>query len=278
VEEVTKPHRPGSSPTVATKDYEDFVLRILRRDLAGYVAIPTGPAEVATGPGEPFASPFGGDELEELRVLRGCGSRDLDPQKKTVRSTRLELGQRLFEKVFSGKIRRLWDKSLEGSQKDGRRLRLRLVLESPELWDWPWEYLRDPDAADFLVLSPDISIVRSPEVPRPVPALRARLPLRILVVIAQPSGSAELDSAREWQELKRSLEDLEAAGDVELSRVDSVSLATLRSDLEKPIHVLHFIGHGGFDQDREQAFLEFETRNGEPHRVTGADLARLLRR
>ena len=81
------------------KDYEDFVLRILRKDRADYVAIPTGPAEAATGPGEPFASPFGEDEIEELRVLRGCGSRELDPPKKAVRSTRLELGQRLFEKV-----------------------------------------------------------------------------------------------------------------------------------------------------------------------------------
>jgi hypothetical protein len=261
---------------VEKTDYEDFVLRI-RKDPNGYVATPSGPAEVGTGPGEPFASPFQDREIEELRVFRGSGSRDLDLPERTARSRVAELGRKLFETVFSEKVRRLWDASLSRARSEKRGLRLRLILESPELWDWPWEYLRDPDT-DFLIFSPDISIVRCPEVPSPVSAHRIKLPLRVLVVIAQPSGSADLDSEREWKDLKKNMASLEDSGRVKLRRLPAASLAALRSGLEKPVHVLHFIGHGGFDRSLEQAFLQFETRDGEPHPVTGMDLARILRR
>lgn len=263
-----------SSPTVEKKGYVDFVLRI-RKDPKGYVAIPTCPAETGPGPGEPFDSPFQDGDLDELRAFRGSSFRDLDLPKQKVRSK--ALGERLFATVFSRDVWRFWDSSLDRALNAGHGLRLRLILESPELWDWPWEYLREP-GEDFLILSRDISIVRCPEVPRPVVALGVKLPLRVLVVIAEPSGSQELDSDHEWKELRENLAGLVRSGQVVLSRVVSSSLATLRKSLQKPVHVLHFIGHGGFDHSREQAFLQFEKRDGEPDRVTGIDLARVLRR
>ena len=265
-----------SSPFVEKKDYEDFVLRI-RKDPAGYVATPSGPAEVGTGPGEPFASPFRDDELEELRKYRGTDFRDLELIKKSARSRVSDLGRGLFDSVFFGTVRRCWDRSLDQARLAGHGLRLRLILESPELWDWPWEYLRDSET-DFLILAPDISIVRSPEILPPVFIRPAELPLRVLVVIAQPSGSADLDSELEWQELKMNLARLKNSRRVEISRVNFASLASRRLALEKPVHVLHFIGHGGFDQSLDQAFLQFEKRDGEPDPVTGVDLARVLRR
>lgn len=256
------------------KDYEDFVLRI-RRDREGYLAIPSSPSEEGTG--EPFASPFEEGEIEDLRVFRGCGSRDLDPPKKTARSRAREVGQRLFERVFSGSVWKLWVSALAGARHAGHGLRLRLILESPELWEWPWEYLREP-GHDFLIFSRDISIARSPGISEIVPPLQIKLPLRVLVVIAKPGGSADLDSEAELRELKKSLEGLERSGHVKLTQVESASLATLRQDLDTPIHVLHFIGHGGFDQSLEQAFLQFEKPDGEPDLVTGVDLARILGR
>lgn len=257
------------------KEYDDFVLRIIRKEPEGYVAIPSGPAEAATG--EPFASPFGEGEIEELRAVRGSGSRDLESPQKPVRSTVEDLGERLFATILSGSVWKLWVGALAAASHAGRGLRLRLILESPELWEWPWEYLRDPNG-DFLIFSRDISIVRSPGISEIAPPLQVKLPLRVLVVSAQPRGSGDLDSEGELQELKRSLADLELSRRVELIRVESASLATLWQNLEKPIHVLHFIGHGGFDRNLEEAFLQFETPDGEPDPVTGVDLARVLGR
>lgn len=258
------------------KDYEDFVLRI-RKDPAGYVATPTSRAEVGPGSGEPFAGPFREGDLDELRAFRGSGSRDLDSPKKASQSGASELGQRLYETVFVGKIRRFWDTSLDRAQLRGHGLRLRLILESPELWEWPWEYLREPDE-DFLILSPKVSIVRCPEVHRVIPTLPIKRPLRIVVVIAQPRGSSNLDSELEWQALKGALASLEKSGSIKLQRIDSATRSALRKELAQPVHVLHFIGHGGFDHDRGEAFLQFETPEGEPDPVTGIDLARILRR
>ena len=264
-----------SSPVVARKDYEDFVLRI-RKDSAGYVVSPSCPAGVGPGPGEPFPSPFQEGDLDELRAFREPRFRDLDSAKESARSRASDLGQRLFEAVFSGKGRSFWAESLVRIRHDERRLRLRLIVESPELWDWPWEYLRDPES-DFLILSPDISIVRCPEVRREMTARPIALPLRVVVVIAQPRGSAPLDSNGEWRALEKALAVLVKSGRVELRRIDSASLAALRKELAQPVHVLHFIGHGGFDRNREEAFLSFETLKGEPDPVTGMDLARILR-
>ena len=261
---------------VEKKDYDDFILRI-RTDPAGYVAIPTCPAEVGPGPGEPFESPFQDGELDELRAFRGGGARDLDLPKKPVRSKVEDLGQRLFETVFTGKSRRFWDTSRDRAQLREHGLRLRLILESPELWDWPWEYLREP-GEDFLILSRGVSIARCPEVHRVIPTQPIKLPLRVVVVIAQPRGSTNLDSEQEWQTLKNALASLEKSGSIKLQRVDSATRAALRKELAQPVHVLHFIGHGGFDRDRDEAFLQFETRDGGPDPVTGIDLARTLRR
>jgi len=260
---------------VEKKDYEDFVLRIRKDPAKGYVAIPSSPAEAGTG--EPFASPFGDREIEELREFRGGGSRDLNPPKTIVRSRVKGLGERLFEAIFSGSVLKLWVALRERARNAGTGLRLRLILESPELWEWPWEYLREPDH-DFLIFSRDISIVRSPGISEIIPPLQVKLPLRVLVVISQPGGSDDLDSETEFRELKKNLEGLERSGHVELSRVESASLANLLLDLERPIHILHFIGHGGFDRSLEQAFLQFEKPNGEPDSVTGVDLARVLGR
>jgi len=261
---------------VEQRNYEDFFLRI-RKDSAGYVAIPTSRDEVGPGPGAPFVNPFQESDLDELRTFRGSSVRDLDSPKKTAQSRPPELGQRLFETVFAGKIRRFWERSLDQAHLHKHGLRLRLILESPELWDWPWEYLREPNE-DFLILSRGVSIVRCPEVHRVVPALPIKQPLRVVVVIAQPRGSAELDSEREWQALKNALASLEKSGRVKLDRVDAATRPALRKALAQPVHVLHFIGHGGFDSDRDEAYLQFETREGEPDPVTGIDLARVLRR
>ena len=254
--------------------YKDFDLRI-RKEQERYVATLTSRDEAGSGRGEPFTSPFRDGSLAEIRAFRGCGSRDLVAPKEIPRSTLEDLGRSLFKAVFAGEVQRFWDESRARLQHVGHTLRLRLILECPELWEWPWEYLWDQD---FLILSRDLSIARCPEVRRVVPALPVQKPLRVVVVIAQPRGAVELDSEREWQALKKALAPLEKAKCVKLHRVDSATLTALRDALAEPVHVLHFIGHGGFDPGRDETCLHFETQEGEPRPVSGIELARILRR
>ncbi|MEA2604070.1 MAG: hypothetical protein QOF89_5062 [Acidobacteriota bacterium] len=252
------------------EDYQDFDLRI-RGDGAGYVVSCTSP--VGAGSGAAFANPFQAGYLEEFRARRGSGLRDLDPQVDLVYQKVSDVGVRLFEAVFSGKIRRFWDTSFERARQSRQGLRLRIFCESPELWEWPWEFLCDPDR-DFLIFNRWISIVRCPEVSGRMPPPRSDLPVRIVVAIARPRGDQPLDCEGEWQELERSLAGLERR--IELVRVDPASLTALREKLGSSPHILHFIGHGGFDPEEELGILRLAMQDGEPDPVTGLELVRLL--
>ena len=183
------------------------------------------------------------------------------------------LGSKLFTTIFADKIHSFWDLCLYRAQQEGKGVRLRLRLLVPALWDWPWEYLYDPNR-DFLALMPETPIVRYPELPLEARPLPSKAPIRVLVATAHPKGSQRLEVAREWEELKRSL----AGQVVSLKLLENVSLSELRRTLDKPFHVLHFIGHGAFERDADRGVLLFTKKNGEPDRVTGRELARVLRK
>ena len=71
------------------------------------------------------------------------------------------------------------------------------------------------------------------------------------------------------------------AGAIEIEFLRPPTLKSLRirlANVERPIHVLHFDGHGVFDEEtRKQGILLFETEAGRPDPVIASDLARVLR-
>jgi formylglycine-generating enzyme required for sulfatase activity len=220
-----------------------------------------------------FDSPFEEGALEDVLSRIEVRQRDTRQAQGDHRTTLQNLGSRLFTTVFAGKVRSFWDTSLYQARQERKGVRLQLRLLSPELWDWPWEYLYDPDR-DFLALTPDTSIVRYPEIPLPAHPLPSETPIRVLVATAHPKGSQRLAVAHEWDGLKGSL----TGQAVSLKLLENASLSELRRTLRKPFHVLHFIGHGSFERDANRGVLLFEKKNGEPDRVTGRELARVLRK
>jgi formylglycine-generating enzyme required for sulfatase activity len=220
-----------------------------------------------------FDSPFKTGELEDLLSRLAVRQRDTGSAHLSRRAALQDLGGRLFAAVFADRIHRFWDTCLYRARQEGKGVRLRLRLLSPELWDWPWEYLYDPDR-DFLALIPDTPIVRYPELPLEARPLPSKAPIRVLVATAHPKGSQRLEVGREWEELKRSL----AGQAVSLTLLENTSLSELRNILHKPFHVLHFIGHGSFERDTDRGILLLAKRNGDQERVTGRGLARVLRK
>jgi CHAT domain len=80
------------------------------------------------------------------------------------------------------------------------------------------------------------------------PPLRVVLPLRILIAIASPSDKPPADVAREEAVIRLALADLISARAVEVDFVAQATRETVAAQLKaKPYHVLHFVGHGGFD-------------------------------
>jgi hypothetical protein len=126
-----------------------------------------------------------------LAVLEGrARSREL-PSGRELR----ELGRDLFDVLFPGDVRRLYDtaRALRGGGA------LDVVFTSMLDWvaDKPWELAFDPSRREFLATS-SVNFVRNAftAVPADAPP-RGRGRLRILAVVAQPRGTAPLDAKTE---------------------------------------------------------------------------------
>ena len=159
----------------------------------------------------------------------------------------------------------------------GLRIRLRLDKAAPELADWPWEYLHAPDRPDPFALSTATPIVRYIELDDPVQPLAASLPLRVLAIAANPKTLRPLDIEQEWTRLQKAFGPLSELGLIELERLQPATVPALQDRLRgKPVHLLHFIGHGFFDAAANTGGLIFEDDTGGADFVTAANLGLLL--
>jgi hypothetical protein len=200
-----------------------------------------------------------------------------------------DLGDALFRSVFRDEVLRRFEEGLDTAH--GRRAGLRLRLQfgaAPELIKLPWEFLYREATHDFLAMSPDIAIVRDVGLATDLalPALEG--PLEILVVAADPSQDEELQIRREVDALRESVGELERRGEARLTVLEPSEREStwdaLRHELSRkqqagrgPYQFVHFIGHGAFDERERVGVLLFENDRRREHRVTGDDLATLLR-
>ncbi len=255
--------------------YLDFDLQIERAGQGYRVRVLGSPAGQASSD---FVLPFSDLELENfvLRMSRThSGTRRLGtPEFEAARS----FGGRLFEAVFAGEVRGCLRSSLDAASREGRGLRLRLHLtETPELVDLPWEYLYNPALNRFFVLSSATPVVRYLDLPERVPPLTVHPPLRLLAMIASPRDYPALDVEREWEKLRGALKELEEAGLVALERLQPPTLNALQRRLRAgPCHILHFIGHGAFDESTQDGVLLLEDHDGLGRVVSSQDLGVLL--
>lgn len=144
-------------------------------------------------------------------------------------------------------VAELWRASIAKSEPDGV-LRLRLVIDTPELAALPWELLYDERLGRFLALNgrtPVTRFVRLPLAPLPWPQDR---PLRLLFTGASPGDLATLDVAGEWRGIETALAPLVAVGRLETSAVAAgATLSALLAALQRGVDLWHFAGHGHDD-------------------------------
>jgi len=190
-----------------------------------------------------------------------------------------QAGGELFRTVFQGELLKAFQGCLAKAQ-GGPGLRIRLRLNDvPELAGLPWEYLYDAEGRGFLALSGRTPVVRYLELSEGLGTLLVEPPLRILAVISTPRGYRELAEAdEEWRRLVAALEPLRHSGLIEVERLERPTPTALESRLRtgQPVHVLHFVGHGGFSELRGEGVLVFEDENGKGLPVPGPSLAYLL--
>jgi CHAT domain len=79
-------------------------------------------------------------------------------------------------------------------------------------------------------------------------AVRVAPPLRILVVVSEPTDMPPVHAAAEWQSLTTALNMLVTAGAVEMQQCKPPTLTQLGTLLQQQVfHIVHFIGHGDFE-------------------------------
>ena len=271
-------------------EYKDFEVTILPQQEDRF------PVRIKSPAGDDhdaFSLPFSEAELAQLipdlswsmargttRALRGDAP---PPERLTPPEV---VGGRLFEALFSGRVRSLFERS-QGMLYEQPDVGLRIKLcidpdEAPELArvaGLPWEYLYRQDTRDFLSLSMRTPVVRYLEVPRPTEPLRLDGSLRVLFVLASPEDQAALNLEGEKQRIEEALGPQHESGNVEFEFVEGAgTLEALRRKLdEHPFHVIHFMGHGDFDPYSGEGLLCFETADRQTDRLSARKLMTLLR-
>jgi CHAT domain-containing protein len=251
---------------------------VIERDGDGYrtrvLASPAGQAQAS------FLPPFTEKDLEIL-ILRVSGSigrarRQVRRIETQERRQLEEFGGQLFQALFSGPVAECLGRSRIAAESRGAGLRIRLRLPGA-LANIPWEYLHDAEYG-FLGMSPETALVRYVDMPIPARPFPVSPPLRILAMISAPDDVPGLEADQEWSKLRESLGDLIDRGMVEVDRLETGTLAALQRPLRlHKYHVLHFVGHGVYDEDAEDGALALEGPDGKHRLVTGRDLGVLIR-
>ena len=230
-------------------------------------------------PAQAFSLPFNSDQLENLLLkvdpTRSATRRVLAPRAQAS----ADLGGGLYDSLFRDGIGIAWSRSVQGARerRHGVRLRLRLA-DAPQVAGLPWELLYDRRTNHYLAKSERTPIVRYLDVDNPPEPLTVQGPLRILVVIASPLDLPALDVEREWQRVSAVLADRAAAGTVSIERLPQATLGGLQDWLRHhDVHVLHFIGHGAFDRERQEGVLAFADAYGHSRAVSSEEIGKYVR-
>ncbi|MBE2202071.1 MAG: SUMF1/EgtB/PvdO family nonheme iron enzyme [Anaerolinea sp.] len=259
--------------------YEDFDVSIEALSGRAYrVAVLQSPAGEAQ---ESVEFPFDTLALQlhlaklKIALLESSSGRRLvlSQEEKEV----LSFGKALFDFLMHGEIGRRYDVSYDRCQQAGKGLRLKLRIQDPTLAALPWEFLYDQRFNHYLALSQRTPLLRYLELPRPLPPLRVAPPLRLLGMVANPRNLPPLNVAVEKERIEQAVAGLQAEGLLELIWLGGQGWRDLQTTMRRgPWHIFHFIGHGGFDRERDEGYLMFADAQGEAQRMSATSLARLL--
>jgi tetratricopeptide (TPR) repeat protein len=264
--------------SMSSWNYLDFELEIRGggpREYPIAVRSPAGEAQAE------IRFPFDEWELKdrlqalEIALLRSGGSRRRipSPEEHTVQ----DFGRSLFESLLVGDVRTRYEMSLSEARRQGKGLRLKLRIQPSELAVSPWEFLYDAQRDRYPSLSSNTPLVRYLDLPQPAEPLRISPPLRVLGMVTSPLGLEPLNIEHEKRLVEEATRGLREGGLLELTWLEGQTWRHLQRAMRRgPWHVLHFVGHGGFDAATEEGALALSDDAGHMHLLRARGLAELL--
>jgi hypothetical protein len=213
------------------------------------------------------------EQLEQAVLASAVPSRRVLPE--TERAVR-EVGQTLFIGLLgTGEVAGRYRAASAIAAERGQPLRVVLRIDSPALASLPWEAMYDQATGAYVCRQDQlVRHVRVGSVPMP---LQVRPPLRVLGVVSSPRGLPSLDVEKEQDQLASALARLVGEGSAYVRWVPNATWAELHDLLlEEEWHVVHFIGHGDYDNDQDEGYLALVGDNGRADLVAGHRLVDLL--
>ncbi len=270
----SRPARRAAAPRIGEARREALELTLLpgdRRDLTALLFARYGTARVVVEvprKGEAWREIIRGHE--RLRAHFDGDGRPLPSEAALER-----WGAVLFETLFPGDVRRLWD-AARGAASGGAT---DVVFTS--LLDWmadkPWELAFDPHRRAFLAAT-EACLVRNVVTAVPCEARRRRRGrLSVVVAAAQPASLSSLSWEEEAEAVRAGLAPLVSAGLARVRVERAVTAEALhRLVADGPCDVLHFVGHGTWDAGRRVGALVLESESGGVAPVEAPALRTLL--
>jgi hypothetical protein len=186
-----------------------------------------------------------------------------------------QLGRLLFESLFQGKVKEVYNRTQGQLQNAGLRLKLKIDADEAHVAALPWEFLNDPDQGPLALL--DLSIVRYLPQQAVIPHLKAVLPLNMLLTGAQPKDLETANIERELDDVQKALAPLVASGQIAITVEPHLTRGVLQERLQQGFHIWHFAGHGGFDSDGVTSRLFAEDDEASADGISAQELKIYLR-
>jgi tetratricopeptide (TPR) repeat protein len=184
------------------------------------------------------------------------------------------VGSQLFDALFIGEIATAYRTSLSVTQQRGEKLQVVLRLTEPELAALPWELLFDRTTQNYVCIRGPVIRHIPALTPAPLPLVP---PLRILGVVASPHDLDPLDVAAERERLETALASPLSEGRIKLHWVAEASWAGVQGQLlAGQWHVLHFVGHGGYDARKDEGVIALVGTKGRADYIEATRLCDLL--
>ena len=190
----------------------------------------------------------------------------------------INFGKHIFNLVFGDGIKAYYEECVKKDQP--LRIRIRIDETAKELNTIPWEFLHDGE--NFLVTQSEALLSRLPLNVEKRKKGKLDQAISMLVVISSPMNLPEhmvLNTEKEQEVILEALDRLHRERKLDIDFVDDASLDTIQDYLsEKDYHILHFTGHGLFDENKDKGFLLLEDSQGRMENVENERIATILQR
>lgn len=214
------------------------------------------------------------DPVDELLVdvfQRWIGERENGWRRDELQA----LGAVLHRTLFPSDVWSFVETEL-GGLGPGQHLRLRLSFPAsdPELAAVPWEYLHTPGAkGGFLATDDRVVLTRYVHNGRGIVPTREVSRLRVLLVVSQPRDLPDVVP----EPVQAAVRALGEESWVEVHEPEGATAQAVADAVaEHQPHVLHFVGHGTYDEREDIGKLAFENLNRSARLLTGKELTQLF--